>query len=35
MIKEKTVHLISVYDKAEYDTAKIDLLLKILKDKGL
>ena len=33
--KNQTVYLISIYDKAEYDTAKIDTLLEILKDEGL
>lgn len=33
--KNQTVYLISIYDKAEYDSAKIDLLLEILKQEGL
>lgn len=33
--KNEIVHLISIYDKAEYDTAEISTLLKILKNEGL
>src|SRR5882672_2776016 len=33
--KNKTVYLISIYDKAEYDTVKIGTLLEILKSEGL
>jgi len=35
ILENETVHLISIYDKAEYDTAEIDVLLKILKNEGL
>jgi mRNA-degrading endonuclease RelE of RelBE toxin-antitoxin system len=35
ILENETVHLISIYDKAEYDTAGIATLLKILKDEGL
>jgi len=35
VLEDKAVHLISIYDKAEYDTASIDNLLKILKSEGL
>lgn len=35
ILENETVHLISIYDKAEYDTAEIDTLLKIVKDEGL
>ncbi|HEX3385178.1 MAG TPA: addiction module toxin RelE [Mucilaginibacter sp.] len=33
--KNETVNLISIYDKAEYDTADIDILLGIVKSEGL
>ena len=33
--QNETVTLISIYDKAEYDTASIDALLEILKNEGL
>lgn len=33
--KEESVYLVSIYDKAEYDTANIDTLLLILKEEGL
>jgi mRNA-degrading endonuclease RelE of RelBE toxin-antitoxin system len=33
--KNKVVNLISIYDKAEYDAASIETLLKILKTEGL
>ena len=33
--KNQMVYLISIYDKAEYDTAKIETLLEILKSEGL
>jgi mRNA-degrading endonuclease RelE of RelBE toxin-antitoxin system len=35
ILENETVHLISIYDKAEYDTAGIAILLKILKNEGL
>jgi len=35
ILENETVHLISIYDKAEYDTAGIATLLTILKDEGL
>ena len=35
ILKNEIVHLISIYDKAEYDTAETDMLLKILKNEGL
>jgi len=35
ILENETVHLISIYDKAEYDTAGIATLLIILKDEGL
>jgi mRNA-degrading endonuclease RelE of RelBE toxin-antitoxin system len=35
ILEHETVHLISIYDKAEYDTAEIGTLLKILKNEGL
>jgi mRNA-degrading endonuclease RelE of RelBE toxin-antitoxin system len=35
ILKDETVHLISIYDKAEYDTAKTEKLLEILKNEGL
>lgn len=35
ILENEIVHLISIYDKAEYDTAEIDTLLKILKNEGL
>jgi mRNA-degrading endonuclease RelE of RelBE toxin-antitoxin system len=35
IFKNEIVHLISIYDKAEYDTAEIAVLLKILKEEGL
>jgi len=33
--KNETVNLISIYDKAEYDTADINTLLGILRNEGL
>ena len=35
ILENKMVHLISIYDKAEYDTAQTSTLLKILKAEGL
>jgi mRNA-degrading endonuclease RelE of RelBE toxin-antitoxin system len=35
ILKDERVHLISIYDKADYDSAKIDVLLNILKAEGL
>ena len=35
ILENETVHLISIYDKAEYDTAEVGTLLKILKEEGL
>lgn len=35
ILENKVVHLISIYDKAEYDTAEINILLEILKNEGL
>jgi len=35
VLENEIVHLLSIYDKAEYDTAKVDTLLKILKSEGL
>jgi len=33
--QNEVVHLISIYDKAEYDTASTETLMKILKAEGL
>jgi mRNA-degrading endonuclease RelE of RelBE toxin-antitoxin system len=33
--KEETVYLVSIYDKAEYDTVNTENLLRILKEEGL
>lgn len=35
VLENETIHLISIYDKGEYDTADINTLLKILNDEGL
>lgn len=35
ILQNEIVNLISIYDKAEYDTAQIDVLLGILKSEGL
>lgn len=35
ILENEIVHLISIYDKAEYDTADINTLLRILKNEGL
>ena len=35
IMKDEIVHLLSIYDKADYDTAKITTLLEILKSEGL
>jgi hypothetical protein len=35
VLNVETIYLISVYDKAAYDTAEISILLEILKSEGL
>src|ERR1700750_2327650 len=35
ILKKEEIHLISIYDKSEYDTAKTVALLDIVKDEGL
>ena len=35
IVENGMVYLISVYDKAEYDSADANILLKILKEEGL
>jgi mRNA-degrading endonuclease RelE of RelBE toxin-antitoxin system len=35
ILENESIYLISVYDKAEYDTAEINALLKILRKEGL
>lgn len=35
IFKNETVYLISIYDKAEYDTAEIGTLLQMLREEGL
>jgi hypothetical protein len=35
ILKNEVIHLLSIYDKGEHDTAKVETLIQILKGEGL